>query len=404
MSSETYKFAQFTLNPAKRTLCREGAAVKLRDKDFDVLLFLLENAPNLCTFDEIIRGVWGGTNVENSSVEKAIANIRKHLADDARNPRFIKTVRTKGYLFCGDVERFKEEHLEEAVSLTEKRPSENIMATHRSQTTSPPQSQKFKWILCGSVVALLMISVMFWWRGTNIWKSLRSEVVFADDFSDGVINANRWKVKGKSVKPIEGTIKLSVDETDNPGILRSNFFSVDPTKPIIIESRLRVTFSQNMKDKVYFGGMFGFIPKTLYLEKINILEDDKLLQAEFTGVRYMNYDSSESYKDVLGREFQDIKTEGFFLVRDGSRAHIKAEYAIGKVSERIKPVWGKWFEQKIVYNPVNGLMMFFIDGEKRGEFVTSRLRAKDNQIMFEIMPWGWWVNHSMEFDYIRVTQ
>jgi len=49
-------------------------------------------------------------------------------------------------------------------------------------------------------------------------------------------------------------------------------------------------------------------------------------------------------------------------------------------------------------------MTYFINGEKSGEFVANKFQGKDNQIRFEIMPWGWWVNHSMEIDYIRVTQ
>jgi DNA-binding winged helix-turn-helix (wHTH) protein len=88
----------------------------LRDKDFDVLLFLLENASKPCSFEEIIEGVWKETNVENSSVEKAVANIRKVLADDARNPRFIKTIRTKGYLFFGDIEKIKGNPPKESVA------------------------------------------------------------------------------------------------------------------------------------------------------------------------------------------------------------------------------------------------------------------------------------------------
>lgn len=118
----------------------------------------------------------------------------------------------------------------------------------------------------------------------------------------------------------------------------------------------------------------------------------------------MNYDYSEPSKDVLGHDYQNIKVEGFFLVRDGAYPNTKTGYASGKVSERIKPVWGEWFEQKIVYNPSDGLMTYFIDGVKRGEFAANKLRAKDNEIRFEIVPWGWWVNHTLEIDYIRVTQ
>ena len=81
---KVYKFGEFTLNPAKRILFREASEIKLRDKDFDILLFLLAHAPKTCSHDEIIDTVWSGTNVENNSIEKAIANIRSVLGDSAK--------------------------------------------------------------------------------------------------------------------------------------------------------------------------------------------------------------------------------------------------------------------------------------------------------------------------------
>lgn len=402
MSAEVYKFAEFTLNPAKRTLFREDVEIKLRDKDFDVLLFLLENASKPCSFEEIIEGVWKETNVENSSVEKAIANIRKVLTDDARNPRFIKTIRTKGYLFFGDIEKIKGNPPKESVAQFENFQFEKV--EDKSQNTSRVQTSNFRKSLLLSGIVVLAISGLLWWKGVEAWTKMRSEIVFADDFSSGELNPNRWKIKGKSVKVSKGIAKLSVDETDNPGILRSEYFSVDPVKTIIIESRIKIAFSQNMKDKIYFAGFFGFVPKTIGLEKSNLLEESDEAKLLFFGVRYMNYDSTLTFKGFAGETIQEIPTEGFFLVRDGGRPSAKSEYAAGKISGRIEPTWEKWFEQEIVFNPADGQMIYFVDGEKKGEFSVGKLQAKDNQIRFEIIPWGWWVNHSMEIDYIRVTQ
>jgi len=404
MSAEVYKFAEFTLNPAKRTLFREDVEIKLRDKDFDVLLFLLENASKPCSFEEIIEGVWKETNVENSSVEKAVANIRKVLADDARNPRFIKTIRTKGYLFFGDIEKIKGNPPKESVAQFENFQFEKVEAEGQSQNTRQSQTSNFRKALLLSGIVVLAVSGLLWWKGVEAWTNMRSEIVFADDFSSGELNPNRWKIKGKSVKVSAGTVKLSVDETDNPGTLRSEYFSVDSSKAITIKSRIKIAFSQNMKDKVYFGGVFGFIPKTASIEKINILEDSDKANSIFFGLRYMNYDSNHTFTGFSGETVQGMPVEGFFLVRDGGRPSVKSEYAAGKISGRIDPIWKQWFEQTIVYNPADGQMIYFVDGEKKAEFSFGRLQAKDNQIRFEIIPWGWWVNHSMEIDYIRVTQ
>ena len=104
LPTTTYKFADYLLDRSKRTLFFNGVQVKLRDRDFDLLVFLIERAPEICSFDEIIESVWNGTNVENNSVEKAIAAIRNVLGDNAKDPQLIKTIRAKGYFFAADVE------------------------------------------------------------------------------------------------------------------------------------------------------------------------------------------------------------------------------------------------------------------------------------------------------------
>jgi len=402
MTSEVYIFAEFTLDAGKRTLVREEAEVKLNDRDFDVLLFLVDNSPKLCSFDEIIQGVWGGTSVENSSVEKAIANIRKVLNDDPRKPRFIKTVRTKGYHFFGNYEKVELlERSETQIRYAKPEESESSGQAQRKRQAANINLKKALLFLGGIFLTTI---VVFWWQAFGGWANTERKLIFEDDFSSGGIDPNRWKVKGKSVRVFQGEVKLSVEETDNPGILRSEYFSVDPFSPITIESRIRIQSSQNIKDEVYFGGLFGFVPKTVGLEKINILEENAEAKSLFFGVRYMNYDSEQSFKGHSGEAIQEIKTEGFFLVRNGGRPNVKSEYADGKISERIDPNWADWFEQRIVYNPAVGQMTYFINGEKKGQFDVGKLQAKDNEIRFEIIPWGWWVNHSIEIDYIKVRQ
>lgn len=101
----TYKFAEFVLNPSKRTLFEGTIQQQLSGKDFGVLLFLIESAPKICSHNEIIESVWKRDHVEQNSVDKSIAKIRKVLVEDSSNPRFVKNVWGEGFLFFGDVER-----------------------------------------------------------------------------------------------------------------------------------------------------------------------------------------------------------------------------------------------------------------------------------------------------------
>jgi DNA-binding winged helix-turn-helix (wHTH) protein len=403
MTSEVYIFSEFTLNAGKRILVREGAEVKLNNRDFDVLLFLLENAPELCSVDKIIQEVWQGVSVEDNSVEKAIVHIRQILNDDAKKPRFIKTVRKKGYHFFGDCQKVESSESSEA-QISHATPEESGSRAHSQIKRQASNINAKKALLFLAGILLIALGVFWWQAAFGGRTNTGGNIVFEDDFSSGGIDPNRWKAKGKSVKVFQGEVKLSVEETDNPGILRSEYFSVDPSSPITIESRIRIQFSRNLKDEVYFGGFFGCVPKTFSLEKIDILEENAEAKSLFFGVRYMNYDSEQTFTGYSGEAIQEIKTEGFFLVRNGGRPNVKSEYADGKISERIDPDWGDWFEQRIVYEPAAGQMTYFINGEKKGQFDVGKLQAKDDEIRFEIIPWGWWVNHSIEIDYIKVKQ
>lgn len=98
-----YKFAEVTFNPAKRIILRNGAETLLINRDFDILLLLIENRPRILSKDQIMNGVWGDITVAESSVEKGISSLRQILGDTPANSRFIKTVTKKGYGFVHDV-------------------------------------------------------------------------------------------------------------------------------------------------------------------------------------------------------------------------------------------------------------------------------------------------------------
>lgn len=103
-----YKFAGFILNPAKRNLFQNGEEILLVNRDFEVLLLLIENRPQILSKEQIMKSVWDDISVEDGSIEKAISSLRKILGDNPYKPRFIKTVTKKGYVFIHDVAEITE--------------------------------------------------------------------------------------------------------------------------------------------------------------------------------------------------------------------------------------------------------------------------------------------------------
>lgn len=383
---KTYTFSEFLLNPAKRTLFRGRKEIKLRDKDYDVLLFLIENAPEICLHDEIIEAVWNGTSVENNSLEKSIATIRAILGDKAKNPQFIKTIRAKGYLFVGDLKEFETLLPKQEIE----KPQTAIIKTNKSSRI------KIASFVMGFIF-FLGIALLFWLKSGEVWRRYNSKVIFADDFSSGEIDSNRWKVKGKTVKVENGIAKLIVEETDNQGKLESSLFSFDRSKSVTIKSRLKISYSENLKDKVYFIGMFGITPKTPLFSQVDIHNN------YIFGIKYTNHDYESRYPNG---DLDLMKSEGFFLFKYCGAPFKKDDYRDGKISKRIKPKWHEWFEQTIIYNPSNGEMSYIIDGNLEEVFNVGNLLKEmdEDKLRIEIDPAGWWLHHSIEIDYVEITQ
>src|SRR5262245_57214848 len=99
------RFGEFVLDLPQRQLLREGRAVHLTPKSFELLSLLLDRAPAAISKDEIVRVVWGASEVTDASLTNVVAEIRAALDDDARQPRFVRTVHGFGYAFCGDLTR-----------------------------------------------------------------------------------------------------------------------------------------------------------------------------------------------------------------------------------------------------------------------------------------------------------
>ena len=100
-----YRFADVTLDVARRSVTRDGQAIELKSLDFDLLRFLVESAPTVVNADALAEKVWGRHFVSPENVAQRVMLLRQSLSDDANRPRYIETVRNKGYRLIPPVER-----------------------------------------------------------------------------------------------------------------------------------------------------------------------------------------------------------------------------------------------------------------------------------------------------------
>lgn len=96
----TVRFGEVEVHPASRTVLRDGTAVLLRLKEFELLLALIGRNGGVATRVDLLREVWGyRTWVATRTVDTHIAELRRKLESDPANPRHILTVRKVGYRF-----------------------------------------------------------------------------------------------------------------------------------------------------------------------------------------------------------------------------------------------------------------------------------------------------------------
>ena len=99
----TYQFSDVSVDLERVVVTRNGVAVELEPKAFDVLRHLLEHADRLVTKEELLDAVWGDTFVTPNVLTRAIAQLRRALGDDAREARYIGTVARRGYRFIAEL-------------------------------------------------------------------------------------------------------------------------------------------------------------------------------------------------------------------------------------------------------------------------------------------------------------
>ena len=97
------RFASFRLDLGAEQLWRGEEARPLTRKAFAALCYLVVRAGQLVTKDELIAAVWAVPYVSDMALAACIREIRRALEEQAQAPRFVETVRGRGYRFLAAV-------------------------------------------------------------------------------------------------------------------------------------------------------------------------------------------------------------------------------------------------------------------------------------------------------------
>lgn len=98
------EFGDLVIDNSAREVWLGGDAVDLTSAEYDLLWLLASNAGNILSREEIFERLRGiQYDGQDRSIDVRVSRIRPKVGDDPMNPRRIKTVRSKGYLFVRDL-------------------------------------------------------------------------------------------------------------------------------------------------------------------------------------------------------------------------------------------------------------------------------------------------------------
>jgi len=96
------RFGDFAVDLGSRQLLRGAETIHVGPKAFELLELLLTKRPRALPKAQIQNQLWPRTFVSESSLTSLVTELRAALGDEARRPRFVRTVYGYGYAFCGE--------------------------------------------------------------------------------------------------------------------------------------------------------------------------------------------------------------------------------------------------------------------------------------------------------------
>jgi DNA-binding winged helix-turn-helix (wHTH) protein/tetratricopeptide (TPR) repeat protein len=174
-SNGIYRFGEFELSVRARMLSRRGVGIPLPSKTFDVLHYLVANSGRVVTKDELLKGVWPDSFVEEGNLTQHVFRLRKALQPDPNSAPCIVTIPGQGYQFSAVVESGVETSAIEV-------PEEIVVQTVRKRSTfiaeeivQPPLAQlaprrapQWRTIAVTFLAAIAFVALGIW--GWNSWR------------------------------------------------------------------------------------------------------------------------------------------------------------------------------------------------------------------------------------------
>jgi DNA-binding winged helix-turn-helix (wHTH) protein/tetratricopeptide (TPR) repeat protein len=176
-----FRFGEFEVDPLSRTLRRQGEALTLTRRAFDVLLYFVRDPARPLSKDELMKSVWPDTAVDENSLMQSISVLRKALDEKPGESRYIATLQGRGYQFVSSVQTIA----------TDCANSEPVaVGTGEGTAREAPEPRNWRRIALAGALALAVSAA----AGYLAWRHFRPApppmVVVLADFADSTGEAD----------------------------------------------------------------------------------------------------------------------------------------------------------------------------------------------------------------------
>jgi Tol biopolymer transport system component/DNA-binding winged helix-turn-helix (wHTH) protein len=156
-----YRFGPFELDFQSGDLRKHGIRMKLQEKPCQILFSLLERPGELISREELRAKLWGAsTFVEfEHNLDIAVNKLRATLGDSAETPRYVETIRGRGYRLCPTVNVEMKPSTDASAAEAEPVPTMSAALPAARMGLSPGTLRMLLWASLGACALGILLAV-----------------------------------------------------------------------------------------------------------------------------------------------------------------------------------------------------------------------------------------------------
>ena len=277
-----YYFDSFCFNANSGELRSPDKCIILRSKVAQLLLLFLQNPNRVLSKEQIFTQIWKNSEVVENTLNQIIKELRVHLSDSVKHPKYIKTFPRRGYRWI-----FTEIREQQVTNIQDK-DKLDFEATEQEVFLSVTQKIKYSIrhsIISLGLIAVSLVAILIWTSIDNQQKTLIVDTQNGTKPPQLIVLPLTNKTQDKKLAWLElGLRQLLVSQLDGHGVIIAPLTQTMDTLAQQVQEDKELSHTQILNIMAKFGAS--------YLLKADITKVD----SEFS-INYQLYNNDGSISD-----------------------------------------------------------------------------------------------------------